>query len=88
MGVLDQNQCVFVYEDDMWAIKGPYQVVIMEDEEVEWVVQDNDFVLRLLVISIEYLHSIFSYILIFIYLLDQLYQFTEFIQSHTFYLIF
>jgi hypothetical protein len=54
MVVLDQNQCVFVYEDDMWAIKGPYQVAILEDEEVEWVVQDHGFVLQLLVVSIEY----------------------------------
>ena len=57
MGVLDRNQCVFVYEDDMWAVKRPYQVVILEDEEVEWVPQDNGFVLRLLIVSITYLHS-------------------------------
>ena len=44
----------------MWAIKGPYQVVVSEDEEVEWILQDHSFVLWILIVSIEYLLSYYS----------------------------
>jgi hypothetical protein len=45
---LEQNQCVFVYEDNLWAIKGRYEAVVDENEEVDWSVINHQFVLKLL----------------------------------------
>jgi hypothetical protein len=44
-----------VYEDDMWAIKGPYTVAVTDKDDLEWTAQSNTLVLRLLIVSFIYL---------------------------------
>ena len=47
---LEQNQRVFVYEDKLWAVKGCYDTAKAEDDEVEWSVEKDKYLLRLLVV--------------------------------------
>ncbi len=48
---LEQNQRVFVYEDNLWAVKGRYEAVVEENEEVDWSVLNHQFTLKLLLVS-------------------------------------
>jgi len=47
---LEQNQRVFVYEDDLWAVKGRYEVAVEENDEVDWSVLKHQFTLKLLLV--------------------------------------
>ena len=47
---LEQNQRVFVYEDNFWAVKGHYDTAIVDDDEVEWSVVQDQYHLRLLIV--------------------------------------
>jgi hypothetical protein len=47
---LDKNQRVFVYEDNLWAVKGRFEAAMADDEEVEWSVLEDQFYLRLLIV--------------------------------------
>ena len=48
----EQNQRVFVFEDDLWAVKGRYESVLASNEDVNWSVLENQFILKLLIVSI------------------------------------
>jgi hypothetical protein len=60
----EQNQRVFVYEDDLWAVKGRYEVVIEEDEEAHWSSANHEYTLKLLIVR---------YTTLFKYFLNQLF---------------
>ena len=47
---LEQNQRVFVYEDNLWAVEGRYDAAVADNEEVEWSVLPDHHRLRLLVV--------------------------------------
>jgi hypothetical protein len=47
---LEQNQRVFVYEDNLWAVKGRYEAAVLDNDEVEWSVLQDQYRLRLLVV--------------------------------------
>jgi len=42
----EQNQRVFVYEDNLWTIKGRYEAA-MDDDDDEWSILQDQFHLRL-----------------------------------------
>jgi hypothetical protein len=48
---LELNQRVFVYEDDMWAVKGRYDAAVKEDDEIDWPSFNEQFTLKLLIVS-------------------------------------
>jgi hypothetical protein len=45
---LEQNQRVFVYEDNLWAVKGHYEAAVVDNDEVEWSVLQDQYRLRLI----------------------------------------
>jgi hypothetical protein len=47
---IDKNQRVFVYEDNLWAVKGCFKAAVLDDEEVEWSILQDQFHLRLLIV--------------------------------------
>lgn len=47
---LEQNQRVFVYEDNIWAVKGRYDAAVVDNEEVEWSGLPDQHRLRLLIV--------------------------------------
>jgi hypothetical protein len=53
---LEQNQHVFVYEDNFWTVQGRYEAAIEEDEDINWAVLDHDFTLKLLVVSFRFFY--------------------------------
>jgi len=48
--ILETNVCIWVYEDDMWDLKGKYESAMEEDEEVVWQLKNNTHVLMILVV--------------------------------------
>jgi hypothetical protein len=50
---LEFNACVWVYEDEIWDLKGQYKTAIEEDEEVQWVFKNNVYILMILVVCFE-----------------------------------
>jgi hypothetical protein len=48
--ISESNSCVWVYEDDMWDLKGKYESALEEDEEVVWELKNNIYVLMVLVV--------------------------------------
>ena len=48
---VEKNQQVFVFEDELWAIKGHYQSVLSSNDDVDWSVLENQFILCLLIVS-------------------------------------
>jgi hypothetical protein len=50
---LEQNQGVFVFEDELWAIKGRYQSALSSNDDIDWSVLENQFVLHLLIVSVK-----------------------------------
>ena len=46
----EQNQRVYVYEDDIWSIKGCYEAALYDDDDVEWSILQDQFRLRLLIV--------------------------------------
>ena len=49
---LDENQCVFLYENSVWNIKSCYETAMEDDDDVMWMHHDGEDVLWILVISI------------------------------------
>jgi hypothetical protein len=47
---LEQNQRVFVYEDNLWAVKGHFEAALADDDEIMWPVFQDQFCLRLLIV--------------------------------------
>ena len=49
---VDDNHRVFIYEDDMWTIKGWYDHALEDDDEdVSWTYENGNDVLRFLLVS-------------------------------------
>ena len=48
---VDDNHRVFVYEDDMWTIKGRYDHALENDDDVSWTYENGQDVLRFLLVS-------------------------------------
>ena len=46
----EQNQRVFVYEDNLWTIKGRYEAAMDDDDDVKWSIFQDQFRLRLLIV--------------------------------------
>ena len=57
---VDHNHRIFVYEDDMWTIKGRYNLALEnDDDDVSWTFEDGQDVLRFLLVSFPwYVHLI------------------------------
>jgi hypothetical protein len=49
--LVDDNRRVFVYEDDMWTVKGRYEHAIENDDDVSWTYENGHDVLRFLLVS-------------------------------------
>ena len=49
--LLDFNRRVFIYEDDMWAIKGRFETALEDNESVLWTYDNGQDILRLLIVS-------------------------------------
>ena len=47
---LEKNQRVFIYEDNLWAVKGCFEVALADNDDVEWSTSQNHFFLRLLIV--------------------------------------
>ena len=47
---LERNQRIFVYEDNLWIVKGRYEAAVADDDEVEWSILQDQFRLRLLIV--------------------------------------
>ena len=48
---VDDNHRVFVYEDDMWTVKGRYDHALENDDDVSWTYENGQDVLRFLIID-------------------------------------
>jgi len=59
---LDDNQHMFIYEDDSWAIKGLYEDAVANDEDAVWSYENNQDIMRLLIASISFYDAWFLYI--------------------------
>ena len=42
---------IFVYEDDMWTVKGRYDHALEDDDDVSWTYENGHDVLRFLLVS-------------------------------------
>lgn len=49
--VVEQNRRVFVFEDELWAVKGRYQTALSSNDDIDWSVLENQFILKLLIVS-------------------------------------
>ena len=49
--VLDHNQWVFVYEDDVWTMKGRYETALEDDKDAVWTYESSQDILRLFIVS-------------------------------------
>ena len=49
--LIDSKASVCVYEDDMWDLKGEFDVALENDEEVIWEFKNDGYILRVLVVS-------------------------------------
>ena len=49
---VDDNQRVFVYEDDMWTIKGRYERALEDNEDAIWTYENGQDILRFMIVSI------------------------------------
>ena len=47
---LERNKRVFVYEDNLWAVKGCYDAAVEDNDDVEWSVLPDHYRLRLLIV--------------------------------------
>ena len=46
-----------MYEDNLWSVKGRYEAAIEEDEEIEWSVLNQQFILKLLIVCFKILSN-------------------------------
>lgn len=49
--VLDNNQRVFVYEDDVWTVKGRYETALEDDDDAVWTYENGQDILRFFIVS-------------------------------------
>lgn len=49
--VLELNQRVFVYEDEMWDLKGRFETALEDDEDVTWKMDKGEPILQFLILS-------------------------------------
>jgi hypothetical protein len=47
---LEKNQHIYIYEDDVWSIKGRYAMAIEQNDKVEWVFHKKGYVLPLRIV--------------------------------------
>jgi hypothetical protein len=45
--LVDGNRRVYVWDDDVWAVKGRYETALMDDDPVAWDEQGGRLVLRI-----------------------------------------
>jgi hypothetical protein len=50
--LLDPKACVCVYEEDLWDLRGEFDIALENDEEVEWEFKGGNYILRVLVVSL------------------------------------
>lgn len=48
---VDDNHRIFVYEDEMWTVKGRYEQALESDEDVCWTYENGQDILRFLLVS-------------------------------------
>ena len=60
---LDKNQRVFLYEDDAWTIKGHYETALEDNEDAAWECENEQDLLRFLIVSKISLLVLFFFIL-------------------------
>ena len=46
----DSNQCIFVYKDDMWAVKGRFETALEDDDDAVWTFANGQDILQVLVV--------------------------------------
>ena len=54
MFIIDDNHCVFVYEEEMWTIKGRYETALEDNREATWSYENGQDIMHFLVVSIFY----------------------------------
>ena len=47
---LEHNQQIFVFEDNLWAVKGRYETAVVDNDDVDWSIVQDQFRLRLLIV--------------------------------------
>ena len=47
---LEHNQRIFVFEDNLWAVKGHYETAVVDNDDVDWSIVQDQFRLRLLIV--------------------------------------
>ena len=61
--ILDKNQQVFLYEDDAWTIKGRYETALEDNEDAAWECENEQDLLRFLIVSKISLLVLFFFVL-------------------------
>lgn len=46
----DSNQRIFVYEDDMWAVKGRFETALEDDDDAVWTFANGQDILQVLLV--------------------------------------
>ena len=54
--LLEKNQHICTYEDNIWSIKGRYATAMEKNDKVEWILQDRKYILPLRIVSIVTIH--------------------------------
>jgi len=49
---IDDKHRVFVYEDEMWTIKGQYETALEDNGEATWTYENGQDIMRFLVVSV------------------------------------
>jgi hypothetical protein len=49
--LVEFNRRVFVYEEDLWAVKGRFETALENDDDVLWAHDNGQDILRLLIVS-------------------------------------
>ena len=56
--IIDDNHRVFVYEEEIWTIKGQYETALEDNKEATWSYENGQDIICFLVVSIFYSISI------------------------------
>ena len=49
--MVEFNHCVFVYEEDLWAVKGRFETALENNDNVLWMHDNVQDILQLLIVS-------------------------------------
>ena len=49
--MLENNRHIYVRENSVWDLKGRYDMVVEDDDELTWVKVDGEDVMNILVVS-------------------------------------